>query len=106
MLVVCATITPVIILVFVARVATYGDQEQYPEPENFFDGWVLYWLVFGQIYSLLVFLPGLNSNPRPAFKLFRTFLFLFVSIFAVCYAIYMIQLIIIFMDNNNSCLQI
>lgn len=109
MLVVCATIIPVIILAFITNidsVALYDHQKEKAGPEDFFDGWVLYWLVFGQIYSLLVFLPGLNSNPRPAFRLFRTLLFLVVSIFAVCYAIFMVQLIIIFMIHNKSCLKI
>lgn len=104
-LVLCAAISPYLAVYFISIPMGGGMSSDLPSSE-FFDGWVLQWLVSGLILSLLVFLPSLNSNPRPAFRLFHTLLFICILLFAVAYAIFMVRLIIMIMIYDQNCFTI
>lgn len=66
---------------------------------------VAVWLLNGQIYSLLILLPDLNTNPRPAFQIFRVLLFMFGAIYGVGWAIFIVQIIIANMGCEDICFQ-
>lgn len=114
MLGIAAILTPYLVIWFVTKFERGEvhkdkqdpDNQSWDGPDDYFDGWVVLWLAYGQIYSLLVFLPGLNSNPRPAFKLFRTLLFLSSTIFALCYVSFVVRVMIWFMVSADTCMKI